>query len=148
MVAKDLRGFGLSSCLYYFSRIPVTDDSIYEMSTLNMFDWMDKRLIKLIKTFNLQPKDIFDMRWAFEALLPVDDKIANTLSVEMLLLQLELQDTQIFKWLLEQLKPQTPHVLLFSEYINLITSWVMLSDKEIIRFVFGNYDVNSRCIVK
>lgn len=48
-LVKDLRQYGLTSAVYYYSRKPVDDDNVYEMKTLNMFDWMDKRLIRCIQ---------------------------------------------------------------------------------------------------
>lgn len=81
-LVKDLRPFGLACAIYSFARKPVEDNTVYEMKTLDMFDWMDRRLIKCLQTYNLTTKDVFDMRWAYEELLPYDAKLSNTISVE------------------------------------------------------------------
>jgi hypothetical protein len=148
VLVKDLRVLGLPTALYALQRKPITDNNVYEMKTLDMFDWTDKRLLRTIQTFNLTVEDVLNFRWAFEELLPSDNKIANVLAVDALVNKWELEHTQIFTWMLETVHPQDPTKLLFSEYVALMCQVGLLSNKELGRFVFGCYDTAGRCLLK
>lgn len=147
-LVKDLRVLGLPSSIYVLQRTPITDNNVYEMKTLDMFDWTDKRLIKAIQTFNLTVEDVLNFRWAFEELLPPENKIANVVPVETFFSKYDLLQTQIANWMLETVHAQDPKKLLFSEYVCLICSICLLSNKELGRFVFGCYDSEGKCLLK
>ena len=147
-LVKDLRVLGLPSAVYALQRKPITDNNVFEMKTLDMFDWTDKRLIRTIQTFNLTVEDVLNFRWAFEEILPADNKIANIVTIEVLFAKWKLEMTQIAQWIVETVHAQDPKKLLFSEYVALMCAIGLLSNKELGRFVFGCYDTENKCLLK
>lgn len=147
-LVKDLKVFGLPSSIYMLQKKPITDNNIFELKTLDMFDWTDKRLLKCLQTYNLTVEDVLNLRWVFEDILPPDNKVSNIVSISAVLEFLHIEETQIWKWMLETVHLQDPNNLLFSEYVQLVSSFSVLSNKELIKFTFGCHDKAGRCLLK
>ena len=132
----NLSTLGFSGFVWYLSRVPVTDDDLYQFRRIKAEDWFDERLKRLMEAFNLAEIDVYGLRGTFDAILGAS--IEDSLSVDSMLDYFhEYPHTKLVDYIVKAIGPKSARELIFSEYAHIICYYVMLSRKELSRMAFA-----------
>lgn len=144
--------------LWYTSRKLEDEDVIFKFSRLTANYWCDERLLRAVKGFNLSEPDVMKLRGVFEDMqygrnretIRVDDMLRFVVSpcniyyfisglVTLFFLQGYPYNT-IVKWAVIAIKPEKRSELKFSEYVHFLCYFIMLSARDLTRFLFRHAD--------
>ncbi len=75
------------------------------------------------------------------------DTNSKTIDVMFMFEKFGITFVKLPKMLVTTIKPASKKYLQFSEYVQLVCAWCMLSNKELIRFVFGHLDVEEKSLI-
>eukprot|EP01035_Chromulina_nebulosa_P022004 gene22004-28486_t len=136
--AGNLDEFGFATSVYVLNRTLVADDELYDLGVLNVRPWMNKRLLKHMKTYNLSESDVMRMREIFESLT----KKRGDATIR------KQPKTKIVEWVIDAINPTRDYELYFHEYVHLVCYYPMLSSKELTKFLYGCMDEEKNRFLK
>mmetsp|Transcript_19600 Transcript_19600/g.42529 ORF Transcript_19600/g.42529 Transcript_19600/m.42529 type:complete len:426 (+) Transcript_19600:2-1279(+) len=141
-LSADLARLGMHTQLWSTARRPIDEDNLYRFVTLAAQPWFDDRLLRIAKGFNLSEADVLQMRDTFEEIqgAGVGEKVRASQVFEYLVCPL----TALAEWIFEAIRPASPREVSFSEYVHMVAYFVMLGQKELMKFVFQACDTDNR----
>jgi len=144
MLVKNLAEVGVPG-IYLFSKmrkLESDENQLYKLNRIAAQDWCDERLLKTARAFLLSESDVFGLHRVFEAMLFGRNR--DTIKVEELFIYISFPYNRLSRWVVAAINPQSRHDITFSEYVHLISYFVMLSARDLARFVFQHADEDSR----
>ena len=107
---------------------------------------MDPRLKRCMHAFNLSEEDILEIRDAFET--AQGTYISEYIDVNDVLKFWNFPKCQVTDWVFAAIHPKQKERLVFSEYVHIVCYFAMFGKKQLIRFVFGQMDVEQKFYLK
>lgn len=139
----NLNKFGMHTQIWTTARRPVDEENLYKLGRLPAYEWFDEKLQRLVKGFNLSEQDVYAMRKVFEKLM-TSKHHGDAIDVVKLFEFIKFPYNQMSQWVVMSIKPASKKRLKFSEYVHLICYYVMLSSKDLIKFLFASQDEENK----
>jgi hypothetical protein len=146
-LAKDLTTFGFNCSVWIYAKMPAEQDDIFKLGALEKQVWCDKRLLKIIYTYNMTSADIYGLRSVFDSILgtSMNETIMNRDVMKYVGTD---PDTEIPGWFIQSIEPKRKKELIFSEYVHFVCSICMMGKKDLRRFLFGKMDFAQNAFLK
>lgn len=147
-LVADLSTVGIHGvCLWSTLRKPTDADLLYRFQRLTAYDWFDARLERIVKSFTLTEEDVLALRRCYDELLQSSAGGGGGGGGRLILRIQDLFEALAFsarhplaQWLVNTVSPAHPKEVSFSEFVHLVAAFVMLSPKDLARWVFQQAD--------
>ena len=125
------------------ARRTLDEENLYKLGRLPAYDWFDEKLLRLVKGFNLSEQDVYAMRKVFER-MKTSKHHGDVIEIAKLFEVIQFPYNQMCQWIVTSIKPVHKKRLVFSEYVHLVCYYVMLSGKDLVKFLFSSQDEENR----
>jgi len=144
MLIKHLNEVGIQGISLFckMRKIDEDENQLYRLNRIAAQEWCDERLLKTAKTFLLHENDIFSIYRIFASMLYGRNR--DSLAVEELFHALKFPYNRLSRWIIAAITPISRHELIFSEYLHFLSYFIMLTSKELTRFLFQHADEDNR----
>lgn len=135
--------YGLAACtLWVLTKTPADESELYSFRLLSAMTWFNKKLLRIVKSYNLSEDDMFAIRAVFDSITGSYD--AEFVRVSDLAEYMHLSKTKLFEWVLCAINPGSKAELNFTEYVYLISYYPMFAKRELNQFLFGAMDETNK----
>ncbi len=144
---QNMQEYGFSTFLWAYARTPADAEDIFKLGSLEKETWCDKRLLKIIYSYNLSLNDIRSLRSVYDVVLGAS--VTETVRVTEVFKHLGFDFvTEIGKLFVKSIEPKREKEISFSEYVHMVCSCCMMGKSELMRFLFGQMDIGQNAFLK
>lgn len=142
-LVADMTSVGIHDVsLWSTLRRPDDADALYRFQKLGAYDWCDERLLRVIKSFNLTEIDVFAFRRTYEDIL--NNRNRSSIKVDDIFNFIDFPLNEVGRWAVAAIEPNNRKEVTFSEYTHFVCYFVMLSPRDLARFLFQHADSECR----
>ena len=145
-LVQNMNEYGFQTYVWAYARTPADAEDIFKLGSLEKETWCDKRLLKLIYSYNLSVNDVRTLRGVYDSIL--GSSVMETVRVPRDFQIHGLGGHRDCKIIREIRCTQKGKEMIFSEYVHMVCSCCMMGKKELIRFLFGQMDTAQNAFLK
>jgi hypothetical protein len=135
--------YGLAGCtLWVSTKTPADESELYSFRLLSAMVWFNKKLLRIVKSYNFSEDDMFAIRSVFDTITGSYE--AEVVRVSDLVEHMGLSKTKLFEWVVGGINPGSKVEINFTEYVYLISYYPMFAKRELNQFLFGAMDVDNK----
>mmetsp|Transcript_1317 Transcript_1317/g.1387 ORF Transcript_1317/g.1387 Transcript_1317/m.1387 type:complete len:1578 (-) Transcript_1317:176-4909(-) len=147
MLLKDLTQIGFAGIsLWGKTKKPDDESLLFKFNRVQSQPWCDDRLLRVMKAFNITEDDVMRLHRVFENVLYGRNR--DTMRVEELFASIDFPYNQLCRWVVQAVRPSKRAELKFSEYAHLVSYYIMLSPRDLTRFLFQHADDGDKAYLR
>lgn len=134
----DLLKWNFPASLWVLGRKQELDEKeVFKLGNLTSMPWFNVRAEKCIKMYILTEANVYEIKNIFERIRRRGDPAVHTIRVADMFSYYGVVMTKFTDWFVQSISPTNLEELDFSEYLHFVCYVSMMSQKELIRLVFG-----------
>lgn len=134
----DLLKWNFPSSLWVLGRKQNLDESeVFKLGNLTSMPWFNSRAERCIKMYVLAEANVYEINNIYERIRRGGDPAVHTIRVIEMFSYFHITMTKFSDWFVQSITPESLDDINFSEYLHMICYISMMSQKELIRLVFG-----------
>eukprot|EP01033_Poteriospumella_lacustris_P007676 gene7676-5518_t len=142
-LVQDMTSLGFNHVSVWMTgRRAEEDEAMYKFNQITAYNWCDERLIRTVKSFLLTETDVFGLRRTFQRIL--NGRSRSTVTIIDIFDHIGFKLNQVGQWAVAAIQPRRKRELTFSEYVHFVCYFVMLSARDMARFLFTAQDTDER----
>lgn len=134
----DLLKWNFPSSIWVLGRKQnLNEEEVFRLGNLTAMPWFNARLEKCIKMYVLTESNCYEIKNIFERIRRRGDPAVHSVRVADIFGYFHIPMTKFSDWFVQSITPESLDSLDFSEYLHICCYISMMSQKELIRLVFG-----------
>jgi hypothetical protein len=146
-LVQNMHEYGFNTYVWAYARTPADAEDIFKLGSLEKEPWCDKRLLKIIYSYNLSLIDIRTMRGVYDNIL--GSSVTETARITDIFKYFGYEVVaDIAKMFVRSVDPSREKEISFSEYVHMVCACCMMGKIELMRFLFGQMDRAQNAFLK
>jgi hypothetical protein len=134
----DLLKWNFPSSLWVLGRKQnLVEKDVFKLGNLTSMPWFNPRAERCIKMYVLTEPNTYEIKNIYERIRRGGDPAVPTIRVVDIFSYFHIPMTKFSDWFVQSITPDSLEDLDFSEYLHIVCYVSMMSQKELVRLVFG-----------